>query len=477
MIKLKRHYTALAIAGLATSLFLAACGGGTGSTAGSASSTPTASDSAVGSISGFGSVIVNGVRYDDSSSTVADDTGASRATSSLGLGMMVEVKGLNNDDGSGSASAIIVFSEAQGPISNLSSASGTFSLLGLSVSTSASTVYSGVAGAASLANSNNVEVYGLRSGNTIAASRIELKTPAAGATLVKIRGAISGLSTSASTFTVGNTTVNFAGATVTPSAAALVDGVFVKISSSSLPTAGVVTANKVHVIGARQFAMEHGARSEVEGLVSGYQSISNFTIAGVTVDATNATFLRGTAAALANGARLEIKGTVTNGVLIARLVKFEDASGTDSFELHGAVSTFTSLSNFVVRGVTVDASASTVLFERGVAADVAAGRALEVEGSMETTASGSILKASKIKFEDAPTAGAGSVAGELEFRGRLTSVTGNTLVVGTRTVTVNSSTVYRRLTLAQLVAGAMVEVRGVVQTDGSVIASRISSKD
>ncbi len=473
----KRHYTALAVAGLATSLFLAACGGGSGSAAGSASPTPTASDSAVGSISGFGSVIVNGVRYDDSSSTVADDTGVSRASSSLGLGMMVELKGLNNDDGTGSASAITVFSETQGPISAMNATAGTFSILGLGVTTSASTVYADVAGLSGLANGSNVEVYGLRNGNTIAASRIELKTPAAGATVIKLRGAISGLSASASTFTVGNTTVNFANATVTPSAAALADGVFVKISSTALPTGAVVAANKVHVIGARQFGLEHGSRSELEGLVSGYQSISNFTIAGVTVDATNATFLRGTAAALANGARLEIKGTVSNGILIARLVKFEDASGTDSFELHGAVTVFTSLSNFVVRGITVDASASTVLYERGVAADVAVGRAMEVEGSMVTTASGSVLKASKIKFEDSPSSGAGSVTGELEFRGRLTSVTGNTLVVGTRTVTVNSSTVYRRLTLAQLVAGAMVEVRGIVQTDGSVIASRISSKD
>jgi hypothetical protein len=67
---------------------LAACGGGGDSTAAPTGTTSTPSSVyAAGPITGFGSVIVNGVRFDDSAATITDDDGRTLAESELHLGM------------------------------------------------------------------------------------------------------------------------------------------------------------------------------------------------------------------------------------------------------------------------------------------------------------------------------------------------------------------------------------------------------
>ena len=67
---------------------LSACGGGGGGSA-SVSSDPAGGSGAysMGAISGFGSIIVNGVRHDDKSARVFDDDGAARRSDELKLGM------------------------------------------------------------------------------------------------------------------------------------------------------------------------------------------------------------------------------------------------------------------------------------------------------------------------------------------------------------------------------------------------------
>lgn len=467
----KRISRGMVAAGLAASLVLTACGGGgDGGTVG-ASATATS----VGAISGFGSVIVNGVRFDDSTARITDDSDSTISSSNLGLGMRVEVRGSVNDDGTGSASSINVFSEVQGPVSNLNAGAGTFSILGFNVSVDGATVFEDFLGLTALADGNTVEVHGTRSGNSIVASRVELKTPAPGDTFIKVRGQIANVTPS--TFTIGAVTVNYASAQVSPNTAAIVKDAYVKVRSTSAATGNNVTATRVQVVGSRPFGFADNGKSELEGVVSDFVSISQFSVGGIAVNAATAVFVRGAAASVANGTRLEVKGVYSNNVITASKVKFEDASGTDSFELHGSVSNFVSLSNFVVRGVKVDASGTDVLFERGAASEVADGRLLEVEGSIQSTASGSILRASKVKFEDLTGSNTAASAGEFEFKGSVISISGDTMLVGTRAVTLTSATVFRRMTKAQIVAGAFLEIKGALQNDGSVIAQRVSLED
>ncbi len=476
----------LMAASLAAGLILAGCGGGGGggdSSAVGGGGTVTAADTTVGAITGFGSIIVNGVRFDDDGAAVNDDFGDHLSSDDLRLGMTVEIHGKINDDGTGSASDITLFSELKGPVSDLDAAAGTFSVLGFAVVIDGETVFDDISGLDALADGDFVEVFGARDGNTITASRIEKKDPNTDADL-RLRGQIENLDTAATSFTLGTVTIDYSTAAVRPNLGALEDGAFVKVRSDSLPNGDVVQATRVQVVGNIPFSIDDGGKVEINGVVSDFTSISSFVISGVTVDATNATFLRGDASQVGNGSRLEVEGPFANGVLTARKVKFEDGAGIDEFELHGVIDNFVSLADFQVRGVTVDASGD-VSFERGTADDVADGRVVEVEGSVESSDSGTVLVASKLKFEDVSGGGGnddngrgnGDDNGEFEFKGTISSIDGDTLVVDGRTVTIDSETAFRRITQSQLVVGAFVEIKGELLADGSVNADRISLED
>src|SRR6266853_1095509 len=103
-----------------------------------------------------------------------------------------------------------------------------------------------------------------------------------------------------------------------------------------------------------------------------------------------------------------------------------------------------------------------------VFADLALGTPVEVEGTLN--ADGSVT-ASEISVEDR------NDVDRVAFVGTLTQINGNTLTVGGLTVNVGSATAIVRgdttLTLADLKVGDRVLVRGAVQADRSVDATRI----
>ena len=66
-----------------------------------------------------------------------------------------------------------------------------------------------------------------------------------------------------------------------------------------------------------------GSEFEVKALVTGFVSVSNFMLSGTRIDASAATFERGTAADLRNGVQIEVKGVLTAGVVKASRVRFE----------------------------------------------------------------------------------------------------------------------------------------------------------
>jgi hypothetical protein len=101
-------------------------------------------------------------------------------------------------------------------------------------------------------------------------------------------------------------------------------------------------------------------------------------------------------------------------------------------------------------------------------ADLVLGTPVEVEGTLN--ADGSVT-ASEISIEDR------NDAERIAFVGTLTQIAGNTLTVGGRMVNVGSATVIVKgdttLTLADLKLGDQLLVRGAVQADKSINATRI----
>lgn len=207
----RRSLLAGAAASVAASLL--GCGGGDGLAGVGTGGTGSFSS---GPIRGFGSIVVNGVRYDEASAQVVGDAGAAFSRTDLRLGMVVDVNGSDvTTSGTGqrraTATSISVRSEIEGPISTIDPGRGSFTVLGQQVQVTAATVFDDDlrGGLASLAVGQIVEVYGYQqAAGQYLATRIddEDDTP----THYKLRGVVSGLDTTARSFRIGATLVSYA---------------------------------------------------------------------------------------------------------------------------------------------------------------------------------------------------------------------------------------------------------------------------
>ena len=382
---------------------VAACGGG-----GSSDPLPVATKSAfsAGAITGFGSVIVNGVRFDDSAASVTDDDGTAHRNDELRLGMVAEIDSSSittDDTGShGTARAIRFGPEIIGPVSAVAVDGTSLVVLGETVQITATTLFDdrlvgGLAGI--VAGTSVVEVHGLLDVTTGAytATRIE---PKPNAPFFKLRGVVSNLNTAAQTFKIGSgaDTISYAGITAALPAD-MGNGLMVRVKLQTAKVNGQWVATNIKS-GVRK--LDDHDEAEVEGRITAttFSVDKKFSVNGVPVDATNATFPKGTAG-IVLGARVEVKGSAVNGVVMATRVKVEDEHERDNegFELHGLVSAFNGTAKtFVLRGVTVSFADPAVVFRKGVLADLANGKKVEVKGVRSSD--GTTLVASRISFEN-----------------------------------------------------------------------------
>jgi len=386
-------------AALAAAGALMACGGG-GSASGDASGS-AATSFASGPISGFGSVIVNGVRFDDTNARVSDDDGQAHDRGELRLGMVVEVKAgaLSSDDRGSHAQAddIAFHSELVGPIDAIDVAAKTLTVIGQPVDIAASTVFDDrlAAGLASLHVGDVVEVYGTfdAASGRYAATRIE---PKPDATRFMLRGVVAGLDTTARTFTIGGQTISYAGLDAAQVPGNLANGLLVRVRVGTAQVAGAWVAEQVRD---RTRRMDDRDEAELKGRIDAYTSSAQFSVDGIPVDASAATFPDGTAG-IVLGARVEVQGRSANGVVLATRVTIENEDRADhgDFELHGAVGALdTAAKTFALRGLTVDYGASSVEFKDGSAALLANGVQVEVKGGL--SADGTRVVATRVEFE------------------------------------------------------------------------------
>lgn len=335
------------------------CGGGTEGTGGVP---PPAAASYSTGVMTVGSVIVNGVRYDDTGATVIiDDNTATRAQ--LRDGMVVKVRGRINDDGvTGTAERIEVENELRGTVTEVKPSDNppTFTVNGVLVQTDDATVFANGVTVGALLNAK-VEVHGLRdAAGVLRATRVEVQT---GTGLPdEFKGTIT-VPFNGTTFSIGAVVVTVStqpAATFTPAGC-----------TSAELTAGRVVEVHGSFTGANQFNATRidcedleddnngvkppaGARTEIEGFVTNLGAAS-FTVNGVTVSFGGATqFRNGSREDLVNGVRVEVDGTLNGTTLTAREVSFK----SDRIVLQGQASGVTS-TQLVVLGQTVLVNALT----------------------------------------------------------------------------------------------------------------------
>lgn len=372
---------ATALAGGVLAALLVACGGGGGDAPAAGAGTTTAQSFASGPISGLGSIIVNGVRFDDSSARIEDDDDGSTHTSHrLKLGMMVEVQSSAVNEATARAAATLVRfgSEITGPVAAKDDAAQTLRVLDQTVEVRTNTVFddSLAGGFAALGVGQVLEIHALFDPSTgrYVATRIEDKT---GALLFRLRGRISALDTVAKTFRIGDAVINY-GSVPLAELPTLANGLRVRARLQTTAVAGQWVATGVRT-GLRR--VEDIADARVRGLVTAFTSAQQFEVQGIPVDASGAVFAPN-AAAVQLGALVEVRGLAASGTITASRVRVigRDDDDWQRVELHGDVSALDPVAQtFMLREVTVNYS-RVVEWRDGRPTDLANGKALEVKG-------------------------------------------------------------------------------------------------
>jgi hypothetical protein len=414
---------------LSTALGVIACGdggNGGGMTAGIDRGGITI---AQGPITGFGSVIVNGVRWSTTGATILVD-GATATEADLAIGQVVRVEGTLDAGGTtGTARSISFDDNVTGPIGSIDLANERFAVLGQIVQTSAATSFDDSIvprGLEGLAIGDVVEVSGLVAADgVINATRIERS---AAADELEVRGEVSGLDSGAQHFRINELEVDYSAAQLEDfPASGPAEGDLVEVRGT-LDGEGTLIATRVERED-RTLRGDEDDEADFEGLVTRFVSATDFDVAGQPVTTNAATEFRdGTADDLVLGVNVEVEGEFDNsGRVVAEKVEFRRSAEVRIEALVDSIDT--DADTLVVLGVTVRATAATRFedhsdadLERFGIDDLHAGDFVEIRAYSD----GDALIATRIERDDTDD--------EVELRGRASEVAAPTFRVAGVTV-------------------------------------------
>lgn len=394
---------------MAVAYGIAGCGGGGG---GGGQPSLTGIDRlgvSSGTITGFGSIFVNGVEWRTTGAGIEVD-GQPGTEADLQLGQVVVVRGKLDAGGkSGRADSVAAEGEVEGPVAAIDTAAGTLVVLGQTVRVVTATVFAAdiAGGLAGLVVGDGVEVSGYRdSTGVIRATRIERQEPGDEA---GVKGRISGLDPGNQRFMIGSLVVDYAAATLEDfGGASPADGNLVEVEGSY--AGGVLTATTVELEKDLAGSASSDTEIEIEGYVTRTFSASEFEVAGVRVMTNAGTeFEGGTAADVVVDAKLEVEGRFNSaGVLVAEEVDFRVGDEDGNVEVAGAVSAIDAQQGTLqIEGVLVRTDSATIWKDDSAAgvlafglADLAVGDYVEVCGGEDPSPQANDMLAVCVQRED-----------------------------------------------------------------------------
>lgn len=338
-------------------LLLASCGGGDSGGPAIGGIQGTGRTVMSGAITGFGSVIVNGVKFNTSGAQIriGDEAGTE---AQLRIGQVVTIQGTVDAGGTtGTATQIAFAADVEGPVTQLDVAAGTFVVLGQTVRVTSATRFdngftpSDIRGLAE--PGVIVEVSGFPTADgEISATRIEREDPGSD---FEVKGVVQALDTNARRFRVNALTVDYSNATPQGT---LAEGRLVEVKGRTLTAEGVLLATRVKASQGIDAARDDEV--EIEGLVTRFVSNSDFDVSGQRVTTTTSTRFELKGVTLGPNVRVEVEGRMdANGVLVAREVEVEDEADLGA-AVEGPVESLDSARGTLrVAGVSVTTSAAT----------------------------------------------------------------------------------------------------------------------
>ena len=357
-----------------------------------------------GSVSAFGSIEVNGVDFDTTNAAViirGEEVGVGddAVRENIDIGKVVIVEGRRvGEAGTLVADRVIYSSSVQGPVASIQSIDPSLKqvmVLGQKVILNVVTLFRDTT-FDGLAPNDIVEISGfLDDTGAIWATFVGKTGVFVPGLEAEVKGFVNNLDADLKTFQINGLIVNYASADTSR----LPDGT---LSNGLLVEAiGILDA-----VGAEMSATEIGPGDEISvadaneievtGFVTALFSLSEFTVGNQRVQSDVGTlFVDGTQADVALGAKIEVSGILSNGVLYATEIEFWQP---DQIEFEGPVSAIASANEFTVGSQLVQTDSGTV-FEGGTPEDIVVGVLLEIKGVPVDTAR-SIVVADKVSFEN-----------------------------------------------------------------------------
>jgi len=468
---------------------LAACGGGGGGSAPPPDNNNPPGNTggigrtgiSMGPIANFGSIIVNGVRYDTTNAvfTVDDQSGSQ---DDLSVGDVVVVMGTIDDNGTtGTADEVFFDDNVKGPIQSIDAANSRLVVLGQTVLIGPDTSFDDSIVPASLdglAVDDIVEVSGLvNADGAIAATRIELK-PAG--TTFEVHGIVSAQDAANMRFNINALVVDYSSATLDnfPNGA-ISDGDPVEAKGTSLGGAGELVATQVEFENPLADGND-GDRIEIEGFITRFVSATDFDVSGFPVTTTGSTVYEGgDSGDLGLNIKVEVEGDIdSTGTLVADKVDIRRAKAVratanlDSVDASG--------NSVVLLGITVKVDTLTRIEDKSSADvdpltlnDVNAGNYVEVRGDEFPAGSGEIL-ATIFEREDPDP--------DSELQGFVETISDPSFTILGVTIETGTGTVFRDVNDAvisstdffnQLAANDLVKATGSESSDTTITATEI----
>jgi len=327
------------IVALFSSLFLLSCSSGGSDTVAGGGIGGTGYVG-VGTITEFGSIVVNGVRLDTTNAMVfirgkEMGMGDQAIRDNLKLGHVVIVEGTLNENGtSGSAARVMFTPHVRGPVTQITDIDATAKrliVLGQTVIIDDnSTVFTNTS-FENLSLNNVVEVSGMAdtSGEIRATYLEKVADSFDPITVCEVKGMVQNLNFTERIFTMNALVVYYGVADMSrlpggvPAEGQLVYVRGTVDTGNRLIAEEIEPADESRIAGTR--------RLDIEGFIIAFSSVSDFTVGYVKASAQgNIRYKGGLSEELAAGTRILVKGALVNGILLAEQISFRDQAKLES---------------------------------------------------------------------------------------------------------------------------------------------------
>lgn len=333
---------------LSFSLMLVSCGGG-GSAGGIASvlivdGGISGTGISQGPISGFGSIYVNGVKYEVDSADLLRNGVSVGVQAEFQLGEIIKITGQVNQDGlTGTADTVEFNHTFEGSVTQTSQDGNSIEILGQSVTSTGTTFLHGFKQLQALVLGNIVEISAQRNASQQwVASSITLKQAAfeSGTSQLSIQGEISNIDEQKQTFQIGKQVVFYGKVAQALVSGSLGNKAYIEASSSQALQNGQLIAETLNIVN-RSSNFPSGSEVELTGYIDQFTSSSEFSVNGqAVVTLGSVEFENGQASDLKLNALIEVEGVINQqGVLEAQEVSIKqtDEDDGDNLEREGVI--------------------------------------------------------------------------------------------------------------------------------------------